>query len=113
MVKSKTFALACAIALGVAALVVSADFSSRLQASGGNPAAMVKTDLGLVAFFLNPAIDDRPVPKKADRLDYSERAAACAKNAWPYFEASCLRDAGNPSGTAAAVRVINSSKSRE
>jgi hypothetical protein len=34
------------------------------------------------------------VLKKADRLDYRPIGKDCSQQAWPNFEASCLRNAG-------------------
>jgi hypothetical protein len=45
--------------------------------------------------------------RKADRADARPLARACSGNAWPYFEASCLRDARNPFGYARDVRLIS------
>jgi len=33
--------------------------------------------------------------KKADRLDYRPIGTDCSQQAWPNFEPSCLRNAGN------------------
>jgi hypothetical protein len=44
---------------------------------------------------------------KTDRADARPLAGACSGNAWPYFEASCLRDARNPFGQARGVRLVS------
>jgi len=44
---------------------------------------------------------------KADRADTRPLAGQCSQNAWPYFEASCLRDARNPFGQARDVRLVS------
>jgi len=44
---------------------------------------------------------------KADRADIRALAGKCSQNAWPYFEASCLRDTRNPFGQAREVRVVS------
>jgi hypothetical protein len=44
---------------------------------------------------------------KTDRADARPLAGACSGNAWPYFEASCLRDARNPFGQARDVRLVS------
>jgi hypothetical protein len=56
-----------------------------------------------VALSLSAEVEARgSVPgAKADRAD------ACSGTAWPYFEASCLRDARNPFGHARDVRLIS------
>jgi hypothetical protein len=43
---------------------------------------------------------------KGDRVDARPLGTACSQNEWPYFEASCLRDARNPFGQARQVRII-------
>jgi hypothetical protein len=43
---------------------------------------------------------------KSDRADARPLGAACSQNAWPYFEASCLRDTDNPLGQARQVRIV-------
>jgi hypothetical protein len=45
---------------------------------------------------------------KADRADLRPLARDCSQNAWPYFEAACLRDARNRYGEARQVRVVSS-----
>ncbi len=44
---------------------------------------------------------------KADRADTRPLAGKCSENAWPYFEASCLRDTRNPFGKAREVRIVS------
>ena len=44
---------------------------------------------------------------KTDRADARPLARACSGNAWPYFEASCLRDARNPFGQECDVRLVS------
>ena len=44
---------------------------------------------------------------KADRADTRPLARDCSGNAWPYFEASCLRDTRNPLGQARDVRLVS------
>jgi hypothetical protein len=44
---------------------------------------------------------------KADRADARPLARDCSGNAWPYFEASCLRDTRNPFGQAREVRLVS------
>ena len=47
---------------------------------------------------------------KADRADSRPLAAACSQYAWPYYEATCLRDARNPLGQARQVRMVLSDR---
>lgn len=47
---------------------------------------------------------------KGDRADARPLATDCSQRAWPYFEASCLRDARNPQGTAREVRIVSTDR---
>jgi hypothetical protein len=62
-----------------------------------------------VALSLSAEVEARgSVPgAKTDRADARPLAGACSGNAWPYFEASCLRDARNPFGQARDVRLVS------
>ncbi len=44
---------------------------------------------------------------KADRADARPLAGECSAKAWPYFEASCLRDTRNPFGRAQDARLVS------
>jgi hypothetical protein len=44
---------------------------------------------------------------KSDRADARPLAADCSQREWPYFEASCLRNANNPLGEAPKVRYVS------
>ena len=47
---------------------------------------------------------------KSDRADTRPLARNCSQNAWPYFEAGCLRDANSAFGAARPVRVVNADR---
>ena len=62
-----------------------------------------------VAFpSLSPQVEARApaLSGKSDRADTRPLAAECSQQAWPYFEASCLRDIRNPQGVAREVRLV-------
>ena len=44
---------------------------------------------------------------KADRADARPLAGDCSAKAWPYFEASCLRDTRKPLGQAQDARLVS------
>lgn len=44
---------------------------------------------------------------KSDRLDIRPLGTKCSEQAWPNFEASCLRDKRQAMGQAKAVRVVS------
>jgi hypothetical protein len=43
---------------------------------------------------------------KSDRADARALAGECSEKAWPYMEATCLRDTRNPMGQAREVRFV-------
>jgi hypothetical protein len=47
---------------------------------------------------------------KADRADARPLARDCSQNAWPYFEAACLRDTRNTYGQARGVRLVSADR---
>jgi len=47
---------------------------------------------------------------KADRADARALAGQCSQNAWPYFEATCLRDTRNTFGQVGNVRLISTDR---
>jgi hypothetical protein len=47
---------------------------------------------------------------KGDRLDIRPIGVQCSQQAWPNFEASCLRDRRMAMGQAKAVRVVSVDK---
>lgn len=47
---------------------------------------------------------------KGDRVDARPLGTACSQNEWPYFEASCLRNAKNPFGQARQVRIVTTDR---
>jgi hypothetical protein len=52
-----------------------------------------------------------PVPgAKGDRADIRPIGVDCTQHAWPYFEASCLRDARTPLGQPRDVRMVSADR---
>jgi len=47
---------------------------------------------------------------KADRADTRPLARDCSQNAWPYFEATCLRDMRNSFGQVRSVRFVSTDR---
>ena len=56
----------------------------------------------------SPEVEARTPPAvvKGDRLDHRPVGQACTRQAWPYYEANCLRNTNRPDGQARPVRVI-------
>ena len=82
----KAFYAVCAAAIVAGAFVATLSISEQVEARGSVPGV------------------------KADRADARPLAGACSRNAWPYFEANCLRDTRNPFGQVRDVRVISTDK---
>src|SRR4051812_14629323 len=47
---------------------------------------------------------------KGDRLDARPIGTECSQQAWPYFEAACLRDKRMAMGEAKPVRIVTSDR---
>jgi hypothetical protein len=66
----------------------------------------------LAALSLSAQVEARgsALGAKADRADARPLAQNCSQQAWPYFEAGCLRDARNAYGQAREVRIVLSDR---
>jgi hypothetical protein len=82
----KVLSAITACALGAAAVLAFPGFSPQVEA--GTP----------------------PLIVKADRLDYRPLGIACSEQAWPYFEANCLRDRKQAIGPVRPVRLITTDR---
>jgi hypothetical protein len=60
----------------------------------------------------SPEADASTPPKvvKSDRLDLRPIGAECSPQAWPYYEADCLRDRRQVSRQAKPVRLITTDR---
>ncbi len=47
---------------------------------------------------------------RGDRADIRPLGTDCSQNAWPYFEAACMRDARNPLVTPRQVRIVSTDR---
>ena len=47
---------------------------------------------------------------KGDRLDIRRLGTQCSEQAWPYFEASCLRDRRVAMGRAKPARIVTADR---
>lgn len=79
-----------------------------LKAAYAIVAAAIVATAFIAALSLADQVDARSSPPgaKTDRADARPLAGRCSQNAWPYYEAACLRDTRNPFGQARKVRVI-------
>ena len=72
-------------------------------------AALLSAGITILPGFMPQVEAGVPVAMaKADRLDIRPVGSACSEQAWPNFEASCLRNAGTKTVVSEArmVRVI-------
>ena len=60
----------------------------------------------------SPEADASTPPKviKGDRLDIRPIGKDCSQQAWPYYEANCLRDRKQASGQARPVRMVTTDR---
>jgi hypothetical protein len=64
------------------------------------------------AYTVRPGTSDRVVASaplnsgKGDRLDIRPLGTLCSEQAWPYFEAGCVRDRRMALGQAKAARIV-------
>jgi hypothetical protein len=60
----------------------------------------------------SPEADASTPPKvvKSDRLDLRPVGADCSQQAWPYYEATCLRDHRQASRQAKPVRLVTTDR---
>jgi len=79
----KTVYAVAAAAIVAGALAITLSISAQVEARGSVPSI------------------------KADRADTPPLARDCSTRAWPYFEASCLRDKRNPFGQANNARIVS------
>jgi hypothetical protein len=54
----------------------------------------------------NPSV----LAAKGDRADVRPLGTECGQNAWPHFDAACLRDARNPMVTPRDVRFVTADR---
>jgi hypothetical protein len=82
----KTLYAIAAAAIVAAAFVATLSVSEQVEARGSVPGV------------------------KADRADIRPLAGKCSQRAWPYFEATCLRDTRNPFSQAREVRFVSTDR---
>ncbi len=74
-------------------------------------AALIATALTILPGFA-PTVE-ASVPQalaKGDRLDIRPVGKDCSQNAWPNFEASCLRAVGNGKSTIREARLVTADR---
>jgi len=59
---------------------------------------------------LTPKVEAHMLSTKGDRLDLKTYGPACSERGWPYYETSCLRDAGSSTRLARPVRMVSTDR---
>jgi hypothetical protein len=91
----------------------------RPQACGTGDGVMIKTLYAVTTaafaagcFVAFPSLSGQvhatppAIGAKGDRADLRPLGIDCGQNTWPYFDAACTRDAGNPLKQPRAVRFV-------
>ena len=73
-------------------------------------AAAIVAGAFVATLSLPAEVEARGSGAKADRADTRPLARDCSQNAWPYFEAGCLRDTRNAFGQARDVRIVSTDR---
>ena len=86
MLTYKIFSAFAAAALGAAVVLLMPGFSPSVEAGSSIPVV------------------------KSDRLDYRPLGTDCSQQAWPYYQANCVRDRTQAAGQARAVRLVSTDR---
>ena len=74
-------------------------------------AALIATAITFIPGTSDKVVASAPLHSgKGDRLDIRPLGTQCSEQAWPYFEANCLRDRRLSMGKAKAVRVVTADR---
>jgi len=74
-------------------------------------AALIAGAITVLPNFSDPVIASSPMNSgKGDRLDSRPLGTQCSEQAWPYFEADCLRDKRAAMGKAKPARVVTADR---
>jgi hypothetical protein len=68
--------------------------------------------VAFLSFSMQVEAHAHGVAAKGDRADARPLGGHCSQNAWPYFEATCLRDTHNPFGQVAQVRIVSTDRTQ-
>jgi hypothetical protein len=72
----------------------------------GAAAIVAGAFVGFLSLSMQVEAHARVSAGKGDRADIRPLARECSHHAWPYFEASCLRDTRNSFGQAREARLV-------
>jgi hypothetical protein len=74
-------------------------------------AALIAAAIAVMPGFATQVDASVPVAMgKGDRLDIRPIGKDCSQKAWPYFENSCLRNAGNRTMPKQQVRLVSAER---
>ena len=74
-------------------------------------AALIAGAITILPSFSDKVVASAPIHSgKGDRLDIRALGAECSEQAWPYFEANCLRDGRVTMGKAKAARIVTADR---
>jgi hypothetical protein len=74
-------------------------------------AALLAGTATILTSFSDKVVASAPMHSgKSDRLDIRPLGAQCSEQAWPYFEANCVRDKRAAMGHAKAPRIVTSDR---
>ncbi len=74
-------------------------------------AALIAGTVTILPSFSDKVVAKAPMHSgKGDRLDIRPLGTQCSENAWPYFEANCLRDTRASMGKVKPARVVTADR---
>jgi hypothetical protein len=74
-------------------------------------AALIAGTVTVLPSFSDKVVAKAPIQSgKGDRLDIRPIGTKCSEQAWPYFEAGCLRDLRVAEGKAKAARIVTADR---
>ena len=74
-------------------------------------AALLAGTATILTSFSDKVVASAPIHSgKGDRLDIRPLGAQCSEQAWPYFEANCVRDRRAAMGQAKARRIVTADR---
>src|SRR5262249_870386 len=74
-------------------------------------AALIAGTVTILPSFSDKVVASRPIHGgKGDRLDIRPLGTQCSEQAWPHFEATCLRDNRTAQGRAKPARIVTADR---
>jgi hypothetical protein len=74
-------------------------------------AGLIAGTITVLPSFSEKVVASAPIHSgKGDRLDYRPLGTQCSEQAWPYFEASCMRDRRAAMGQAKSARIVTADR---